>query len=262
MRSRCRRSIISASAPSSRASKSWPTMQPLRVSSSGSSDCGPQTRISPTPSVRRACRSVRATRECFTSPTISTFIFEKSLPLAWRRVSMSSRPWVGCALRPSPALINAVPSPAAAANWATAPSSGWRTTKPRTPIASRFFSVSQAVSPLRVDEVDASKLSTSAPSRWAASWNELRVRVDGSKNSVQTAEPPSTWRLLPTRPTAASRIWPARSSNCNRVSRGRPSRVSRWRRRPSESSCEAVMSRVWGVRKRGWRRRDRTASAR
>ena len=71
------------------------------------------------------------------------------------------------------------------------------------------FQVAQriaAVSPLRVDEVEASKLSTSAPRRCAASWNELRVRVDGSKNSVHTAEPASTWRLLPTRPTAASRI--------------------------------------------------------
>ena len=66
----------------------------------------------PVPSVRSACRSERATRECLTSPTINTFSFEKSAPLAWRRVSTSSKPWVGCALRPSPALTRAVPSPA------------------------------------------------------------------------------------------------------------------------------------------------------
>ena len=54
-----------------------------------------------------------------------------------------------------------VPGFAAAASAATAPSFLWRITKPRTPIASRFLNVSSAVSPLVVDEVDASKLSTS-----------------------------------------------------------------------------------------------------
>ena len=62
---------------------------------------------------RRPARAARAGRSARranggTSPTISTFSFEKSAPLAWRRVSMSSRPWVGCALRPSPALSSAV----------------------------------------------------------------------------------------------------------------------------------------------------------
>ena len=49
------------------------------------------------------------------------------------------------------------------------------------------LSVSRAVSPLVVEDVDASKLSTSAPRRCAASWKLRRVRVDGSKNSVQIA---------------------------------------------------------------------------
>ncbi len=144
--------------------------------------------------MRRACRSERATRECFTSPTISTLSREKSAPLAWRRVSMSSRPWVGCALRPSPALTRRVPGPARAASAATAPSTLWRTMNPRTPIASMVRSVSSAVSPLLVDEVEASKFSTSAPSRCAASWKLRRVRVDGSKNSVHTAMPASRLR--------------------------------------------------------------------
>ena len=78
---------------------------------------------------------------------------------------MSSRPWVGWALRPSPALTRAVPGPATSASSATAPSPAWRTMKPRTPIASMFCNVSRAVSPLVVDEVAASKPSTSAPRR-------------------------------------------------------------------------------------------------
>ena len=227
MRSRCRRSIITTSAPTSASSKSRVTWQPCRVSSSGSSDSGAQTRISieddsPAPSVRSACRSERATRECLMSPMIATLSFEKSRPLAWRRVSMSSRPWVGCALRPSPALISAVPRSAAAASAATAPSSLWRITKPRTPIASMFFSVSRAVSPLVVDEVAASKLSTSAPSRCAARWKLRRVRVDGSKNSVQIALPASASRA-----SCPSAKCCARSSRATSASRGRPSSVSR-----------------------------------
>src|SRR3546814_801349 len=75
--------------------------------------------------------------------------------------------------------------PAAAASSATAPSAQCRTTNPRTPIASMFFSVSSAVSPLVVDEVEASKFRMSAPSRCAARWKLSRVRVEGSKNSVQ-----------------------------------------------------------------------------
>ena len=51
-----------------------------------------------------------------------------------------------------------------------------------------------SASPLVVDEVEASKLSRSAPSRCAASEKLERVRVEGSKNKVQTALPASAWR--------------------------------------------------------------------
>ena len=51
-----------------------------------------------------------------------------------------------------------------------------------------------AIAILLVDEVDASKFSTSAPSRCAASVKLMRVRVDGSKNSVHTAMPSSARR--------------------------------------------------------------------
>ena len=72
MRSRCRRSIITTSTPSSAASKSSTTVQPCSVASHrAAAPPAPQTRISPAPSVRSACRSERATREWRTSPTIS-----------------------------------------------------------------------------------------------------------------------------------------------------------------------------------------------
>src|SRR3546814_5883569 len=60
-----------------------------------------------------------------------------------------------------------------------------------------FFSVSSAVSPLVVDEVEASKFRMSAPSRCAARWKLSRVRVEGSKNSVHTAVPASERPLSP-----------------------------------------------------------------
>ena len=256
MRSRCRRSIITASTPSSAESKSSGTTQSASVASSGSSEAGPNTRISPVPSVRKARRSLRATRECFTSPTISTFSPEKSVPLAWRRVSMSSRPWVGWWLRPSPAFTSAVPGAAAAASAATAPSSRWRTTKPRTPIASMLRRVSSAVSPLLVDEAETSNARVSAPSRCAASRKLERVRVDGSKNSVHTAVPASALRnAVPPRASAASCC--ARSSRRSMAARGKPSMANRWRRRPSASSCSVMWVRPWDWREGNARARRR-----
>src|SRR3546814_4422579 len=96
---------------------------------------------------------------------------------------------------------------------------------------------SDLVSPLVVDEVEASKLRTSAPSRCAARWKLSRVRVEGSKNSVHTAVPASE------RPLSPSTKACARSSSATRVSRGRPSSVSRLRRRPLASSCGVMCGR-------------------
>ena len=59
--------------------------------------------------------------------------------------------------------------------------------------------------------------------------------MEGSKNSVQTALPASALRA-----SAPSAKACARSSSACSVARGRPSRVSRWRRRPSESSCDVM----------------------
>ena len=259
MRSRCRRSMNTASTPSSAASRSPPTLQPARVASSGSRLAGPQARISPMSSARSACSSERATREWRMSPTTATFSAPKSTPLAWRRLSTSSRPWVGCALRPSPALTTAVPGCAEAASIAAAPSSRWRTMNPRTPMASMLRKVSSAVSPLLVDEVEASKASTSAPSRWAARWNDSRVRVDGSKNRVQAATPASAVRGSAA-PSPSMKAW-ARSSSATRVARGRPSRVSRWRKRPSSVVCRLMRKRRAKVDRGRWRRRRRGTPA-
>ena len=183
--------------------------------------------------------SERATREWRMSPTIATRSLEKSAPLCRRMVSMSSRPCVGCALRPSPALTKAVAGRAPAASAATAPLSAWRTTKQSTPIDSRVRMVSSAVSPLLVEDALTSKTSVSAPSRVAASWKELRVRVEGSKKSVQTVRPPRRLRsALP--PAASAPKASAASSSARMFAAGRPSSVSRWRRRPSACSCETV----------------------
>ncbi len=65
---------------------------------------GPIARTSGTPRVVSAWMSERATRECMMSPTTATRSAVKSF-LKCRIVYMSSSPWVGCAWRPSPALI-------------------------------------------------------------------------------------------------------------------------------------------------------------
>ena len=71
MRSRCRRSIITTSTPASAASRSRHDRAAVQlVRRRAAAPPGAQTRISPAPSVRSACRSVRATREWRMSPTI------------------------------------------------------------------------------------------------------------------------------------------------------------------------------------------------
>ena len=72
----------------------------------------------------------------------------------------------------------------------------------------------------------------------AASWKELRVRVDGSKNSVQTVRPASAVAQARCRRCACGAQSPRpRSSRDTSIAAGRPSSVSRWRSRPSGCSC-------------------------
>ena len=177
---------------------------------------------------------------------------------------MSSRPWVGCEWRPSPALMTLLPGRAAAASEAGTLLWAWRTTNRLAPMASRLRRVSVRVSPLRVDELSASKLSTSAPSLSAASWNDARVRVEGSKNRLATVRPRSGRCAL--RPSACGRSACAVSSRRRISSRVSCSRLSRWRIgisavcqgggsgiSPSQRStmiCAARASSAWASRRR------------
>ncbi|MNC89411.1 hypothetical protein D3C83_53450 [compost metagenome] len=77
------------------------------------------------------------------------------------------------------------------------------------------------------------RLMTSAESRLAAISKVVRVRVDGSKNTLNTDLPRSRgtfFTLVPTKDLAVSRI-------CHRISAGSPSSVSKWCNCPFLSSC-------------------------
>ena len=67
-------------------------------------------------------------------------------------------------------------------------------------MAFRVAAVSSSVSPLFTDEVETDMLMTSAPSRLPASSNEVRVRVESSKNRLIRVRPRSRSRCaLPER---------------------------------------------------------------
>ena len=111
IRSACTRSISTASAAGSSASKSWDTVTGQPSTPTGSSVGGATS----TTSAPRVCSSMtleRATRLCRMSPTITTR--RPSMPPSrWRIVSASSSACVGCSWVPSPALITDGPSPSA-----------------------------------------------------------------------------------------------------------------------------------------------------
>jgi hypothetical protein len=217
------------SVPAMAASKSSVSTHCGNSAASGINARGEHRRISLTPSAVSACTSERATRECFTSPQIVTVSLLKS-GRCWRMVSTSSRPWVGWARLPSPALITDTPLIACRTSSSGVPDTLWRTTMASRCMASSVCRVSNSASPLAVDEKPMSKLITSAPSRRAASSNEVRVRVDGSKNRFRMVRPfsKSSLRVPWAQP---SRIVSARSSRRSMVARGRFSSVVRWRRR-------------------------------
>ncbi len=155
----------------------------------------------------------------------------------WRRiVSMSSIAWVGCAWLPSPALITATSGQTRSAIKCAAPESPWRTTNMSAAMASRFCRVSNRVSPLLVEEVEMFRLSTSAESRLAASSKVVRVRVEFSKNTLQTVLPRSSGTFLTAR-SPTSRKESAVSSSSVSSSRDSPSMVRKWRSWPCWLSC-------------------------
>ena len=77
-----------------------------------------------------------------------------------------------------------------------APQAGCRITTASAPIASRVSAVSFRLSPLETLEPLAEKLITSADSRLAAASNEIRVRVESSKNRLTTVRPRSVGSFL------------------------------------------------------------------
>ena len=95
-----------------------------------------------------------------------------------RKVRRSSRAWVGCSWRPSPAFTT-LASVHDATRWG-APADEWRTTIASTPMASIVCTVSRRLSPFFTDDDPTVKLIVSAERRFAAVSNDRRVRVDSS----------------------------------------------------------------------------------
>src|ERR1017187_341706 len=151
-------------------------------------------------------------------------------------VSRSSSPWVGWAWRPSPALITCRWLATWLAIRCGAPLCACRTTNMSACIAERLSTVSSRVSPLVWEDTAMLRLITSADRRLAAISKVVRVRVEASKNKLNTDLPRNRGTFLtsravtPTKEVAVSRIWVS-------ISRGRPSMVSRCCSSPLSFSC-------------------------
>src|SRR5712691_252464 len=149
---------------------------------------------------------------------------------------MSSSPCVGCAWRPSPALITCTCGATwFAIKWA-APLEECRTTNISAYIAERLSTVSSSVSPLVEDDTPIFRLMTSADKRFAAISKVVRVRVEASKNRLNTDLPRRSGTFFTSRSVTPMKD-AAVSSMCRRTSRGSPSIVSRCWSVPSPLSC-------------------------
>ena len=177
--------------------------------------------------------------------TLAPSIFCPSRANSRRIVYRSRRAWVGCSPGPSPPLMTG--TCVAAANCATDPCSGWRTTIASTyPLTTRL--VSAIDSPLAIDEnVKPVVSQTEPPNRQNAAPKLIRVRVLGSKNRFPRTAPSRTrvtfWRrangsrLSPTRMTSSAR---SRSNTSTDNRCGFPGRVRRSRRRVASAACPAA----------------------
>src|SRR5258706_3421886 len=155
-------------------------------------------------------------------------------------VYMSSSPCVGCAWRPSPALITATPGFTwRAMRWA-APDCEWRTTNISASIACRLYTVSSSVSPFEVEETPALRLITSAERRLAAISKVVRVRVEPSKNTLKIDLPRRIGTFFTSR-SLTDPNWSAVSRMCRISSALKPSVVSRWRSLPSAPTCRLAL---------------------
>src|SRR5512134_489700 len=118
-----------------------------------------------------------------------------------RIVYRSSNAWVGCSCHPSPALITELLTPRA--NVSAAPADECRSTMISACIASILRAVSSSVSPLTTLLDEGEKLMTSALKRLAASSNEVRVLVLGSKKRFTTVRPRRAGTFLISRPVTS-----------------------------------------------------------
>src|SRR6266851_1309334 len=154
-------------------------------------------------------------------------------------VNRSSSPCVGCAWRPSPAFTTCSCGLTCRAMRYGAPAELWRTTKMSACMADKFATVSSSDSPFDCEDTAMLRLMTSAERRLAAISKVVRVRVDGSKNRLNTLLPRNSGTFFtsrsvtPTNDSAVSRI-------CTRTSRGRPSMDSR--------CCNSPFALSWGLR--------------
>src|SRR5437879_8585409 len=132
-------------------------------------------------------------------------------------------------------------------------------------IAQRLSTVSSRVSPLVEHDTVIFKLMTSADRRFAAISKVVRVRVDASKNRLNTNLPRSSGTFFTSRSVTPMKD-AAVSRMCTRTSRGSPSIVSRCWSFPSLLSCglrigesqekyDAIVARVAQERSCGHRAR-------
>src|SRR5437870_2330262 len=103
-------------------------------------------------------------------------------------------------------------------------------------IAQRLSTVSSRVSPLVEDDTVIFRLMTSADRRFAAISKVVRVRVEGSKNRLNTDLPRRSGTFFTSRSVTPMKD-AAVSRMCTRISRGSPSIVSRCWSLPSPLSC-------------------------
>ena len=143
---------------------------------------GGATSTTSAPRVDNRSTLERTTRECRQSPQMTTFLPATS-PMRERMVTASSRAWVGCWWRPSPALITLGPLPPGATTSARcwgAPESGWRMMIASAPSAFSVRPVSRRDSPFFTEEVEAAMFIMLADSALPAASKEERVRVEFS----------------------------------------------------------------------------------
>ena len=197
---------MTTSQPARPSRMSWKTSQPQRSASPGTRVGGPISRTR-APIIDSRATLDRATRLWAMSPQMAT-VSPPTSPKARRRLNRSSRAWVGCSCRPSPALTTAQPT--FCDSRAAAPDAPCRTTRMSGFMAFRVTAVSIRVSPFFTELAWTGMVTTSAPRRLAAISNEELVRVEFSKNRFITVLPRSRssclvdWRFRSTNESARS----------------------------------------------------------